>query len=101
MWAFLLFGIIAAFLGCWVWTSLALGFLIFVLMAAFGSTHYGAARKAAGLRYNVKGKRYPPEPVKSDEEVFASIAKENPVLLTVVGCGGFILIAWLMTAKPF
>lgn len=106
MWAFLLFGITAAFLGGWwghgwVWTSLALGFLIFVLMAVFGANHYGEARKAAGLRYNVKGKWFPPEPAKSDEEVFAFTAKANPVLLTVVGYGGFAVITWLMTAKPF
>ncbi len=106
LYAFLLFGIIAAFLGGWwgrgwVWTSLFLGVIIVVLMAIFGAGIYGEARKAAGTRYNVKGKWFPPEPAKSDEEVFALIAKTNPVLLTVIGYGGFAVIAWLMTAKPF
>ncbi|MBN8654242.1 MAG: hypothetical protein J0M11_00795 [Anaerolineae bacterium] len=106
MYAFLLFGIIAAFLGGWwgrgwVWTSLFLGVVIVVLMAIFGAGIYGEARKAAGTRYNVKGKWFPPEPAKSDEEVFAILAKTNPVLLTVIGYGGFAIITWLMTAKPF
>ena len=65
MYAFLLFGIIAAFQGgwCkfgWVWTSLVLGFAIFVLMAIFGANHNGAARKAAGkdwVNYGVSSSR--------------------------------------------
>ncbi len=106
MYAFLLFGIIAAFLGGWwgrgwVWTSLILGVVIVVLMAIFGAGIYGEARKAAGTRYNVRGKWFPPEPAKSDEEVYAILAKTNPVLLTFIGYGGFAVITWLMTAKPF
>ncbi len=106
MYAFLLFGIIAAFLGGWwgrgwVWTSIGLGVVIVVLMSVFGAVRYGEARKAAGIRYNFKGKWFPPEPAKSDEEVFAILAKTNPTLLTIIGFGGFALIAWLMTAKPF
>ncbi len=106
LWGFLLFGVIATFQGGWwgrgwVWTSLVLGIVIVVLMAVFGAGIYGEARKAAGIRYNVKGKWYAPEPAKSDEEVFAILAKTNPVLLTVIGYGGFAVIIWLMTAKPF
>jgi hypothetical protein len=106
MWAFLLFGVVAAFLGGWwergwVWTSLVLGIVIVVLMAIFGAGIYGEARKAVGIRYNFKGKWFAPEPAKSDEEVFAILAKANPVLLTVIGYGGFAIITWLMTAKPF
>jgi hypothetical protein len=49
----------------------------------------------------VKGKPFPAEAGKSDEEVYAVLAKVNPTLLMVVGYGGFAVIAWLMTAKPF
>ncbi|MEW5939613.1 MAG: hypothetical protein AB1750_08130, partial [Chloroflexota bacterium] len=106
MYAFLLFGVIAAFLGGWwkfgwVWISLVLGIVIVVLMAIFGAGIYGEARKAAGIRYNFKGKWFDREPAKSDEEVFAILAKANPTLLTVIGYGGFAIITWLMTAKPF
>ena len=68
--------------------------------AAF-TLKYGEARRAAGIRYNVKGKWFSPEPSKSDEEVFAIFAKTNPTLLTVIGYGGFAVIAWLMLVKPF
>jgi hypothetical protein len=70
-------------------------------MAILGADIYGKARKAAGIRYNLKGKWFPPESAKSDEEVFAILAKGNPVLLTLIGYGGFAVITWLMTAKPF
>jgi len=106
LYAFFLFGILAGFMGGWwgrgwIWVSIVLLILIVVLMMAFGGGLYGEARKAAGLRYNVKGKWFPPEPAKSDEEVYAILAKTNPILLTVIGYGGFAIIAWLMIAKPF
>jgi hypothetical protein len=106
MYAFLLFGVISVFQGGWwkfgwVWTSLILGIVIVVLMAVFGAGIYGEARKAAGIRYNVKGKRFNPEPAQSEEEVFAILTKTNPLLLTIIGYGGFAIITWLMTAKPF
>ncbi|MBI3165894.1 MAG: hypothetical protein HYZ24_14520 [Chloroflexi bacterium] len=106
LYAFFIFGIIAGFMGGWwrlgwIWVSILLLILIVFLMMAFGGGLYGEARKAAGIRYNVKGKWFPPEPAKSDEEVFAILAKTNPILLTVIGYGGFAIITWLMTAKPF
>ncbi len=106
LYAFLVFGVVATIQGGWwkmgwVWTSLLLGIVIVVLMAIFGAGIYGEARKAAGIRYNFKGKWFAPEPAKSDEEVFAILSKANPILLTIIGYGGFAIITWLMTAKPF
>jgi hypothetical protein len=48
----------------------------------------------------VKGNPIPAEAAKSDEEVYAVLAKISPTLLMVVCYGGFAVIAWLMTAKP-
>ncbi len=106
LYAFFIFGIIAGFMGSWwklgwIWVSIVLLILIVFFMMAFGGGIYGEARKAVGARYNVKGKWFPPEPAKSDEEVFAILAKMNPTLLTVIGYGGFVIIAWLMLVKPF
>jgi hypothetical protein len=106
MWAFLLFGITAAFMGgwqarIWPWLALVLGFVIFLLMSRFGAEHYGAARKLLGLRYNMKGKWFPPESAGSEDEVFAVLSKVDPILLTVIGYGGFAVIVWLMRLKPF
>jgi len=105
--ATVVFGLIAAFLVNtwwrfgWLWVSIALLIVIVVLMAVFGSGVFSEVRKVAGLPYMVKGKPFPAEPAKSDDEIFAALAKINPTLLMIVGYGGFAVIAWLMTAKPF
>ena len=105
--AIVVFGLIAAFLQMtwwrfgWIWVSIALLVAIVVLMAVYGAGVFGEIRKAVGLPYMVKGKPFPAEPVKSDEEIYAVLAKINPTLLLVIGYGGFAVIAWLMRVKPF
>lgn len=105
--AVVVFGLAAAFLNMvwwkfgWIWVSIVVLVVIVVLMAIYGAAVFGEIRKAAGLPYMVKGKPFPAEPAKSDEEVYAAAAKVNPTLLLVIGYGGFAVIAWLMTAKPF
>lgn len=89
----ILFGIIAGFQGHWwrfgwIWASIALLVVIFALMYTLGSKVYGAAREAA-------------KQTGSDESLFAILEKSNPVLLTVIGYGGYAVIAWFMMAKPF
>lgn len=91
--ASILFGIIAGFQGHWwkfgwIWTSIALLVVIFGLMYFLGSKVYGAAREAA-------------EQPASDEVLIAILEKSNPVLLTLIGYGGYAIIAWLMMVKPF
>lgn len=106
LFAFFLLGLIAGFLGGWwgfgwPWVSIVLVIVIVVLMSVFGTGYYAEVRKAAGIRYNIRGKWFPPEPAKSDEEVNAILTKTNPIMLTVIGYGGFAIITWLMVAKPF
>jgi hypothetical protein len=105
--AIVVFGLVATFLQLvwwkfgWIWVSILLLVVIVILMAIHGSAVFGEIRKAVGLPYMVKGKPFPAEPAKSDEEIHAALAKVNPTLLLVVGYGGFAVIAWLMIAKPF
>ncbi|MCK6540313.1 MAG: hypothetical protein L6Q26_09665 [Anaerolineales bacterium] len=105
--AIVVFGFLAAFLNMvwwrfgWIWVSIVVLVVIVVLMAIFGAGVFGEIRKTAGLPYMVKGKPFPAEPAKSDEEVYAAASKVNPTLLLVIGYGGFAVIAWLMIAKPF
>lgn len=105
--AIVVFGLAAAFLNMawwkfgWIWVSIILLIVIIVLMALHGAAVFGEIRKAVGLPYMVKGKPFPAEPVKSDEEINAALARANPTLLLIIGYGGFAVIAWLMTAKPF
>lgn len=65
-----------------------------------GANHYGDARNFWDCATNVKGKWYPPEPAGNIDEVYALLAKVNPVMLTIVGYGGFAVIVWLMRLKP-
>ncbi len=106
LFAFFIFGVIAGFQGHWwkfgwIWVSIMLLVVIVVLMAILGAGIYGEVRRAVGLPYRIKGKPFPEEPAKSDEEIFAILARINPTLLTVIGYGGFAVITWLMVAKPF
>ena len=102
----IVFGVIAGFqlnwwrFG-WIWTSIILLAIIGVFMGLLGAEVSGEARKVAGLPYRSRGKLFPAELPKSDEELFAILEKSNPVLLTIIGYGGFAIIAWLMLAKPF
>jgi hypothetical protein len=102
----IVFGVIAGFQAGWwkfgwIWVSLVLLVIIVVFMAKLGAEIYGNARKAAGLPYRIKGKPVPSEPLANDAELFAILEKSNPVLLTIIGYGGYAVIAWLMMAKPF
>ena len=95
--ASIVFGIIAGFQGHWwkfgwIWASMALLVVIIALMYFLGSNIYGAARKAAG---------HSSEPPGSDDELFAILERSNPILLTIIGYGGYAIIAWLMMVKPF
>lgn len=104
--ALLVSGIIAGFMGQWwgsgwIWASLLLLIAIIVAMAILGGGIYSQARKAAGLPYSERGKPFPAEPPGSPEEIAAQLARANPILLTVIGYGGILLILWLMMFKPF
>lgn len=95
--ASIVFGIVAGFQGHWwrfgwIWVSIALLVFITALMYFWGSRVYGAARKAVELSS---------EPSESNEELFAILKKSNPILLTLIGYGGYAIIAWLMMVKPF
>ena len=102
----LLVGVVLGFMGnwwgqAWIWLSLILLIAIVVLMSHFGSRIYGGARKLTGLPYMERGKIQPPVEPASAEEINALLDKGNPLLLTIIGFGGIVVIAWLMMAKPF
>lgn len=93
----IVFGIIAGFQGHWwkfgwIWASIALLVVIIALMYFWGSNIYGSARKVLELPYDPSGR---------DEKLFAILERGNPVLLTLIGYGGYAIIAWLMMVKPF
>ena len=82
-------------------TALGLLIAIMVGMTVSGTLFYGKVRKAAGLHYMESFKPHPPLEPASAAELEALLARGQPVLLTVMGFGGLLLILWLMMFKPF
>ncbi len=98
----LISGIIAGFMvnawgKGWIWTAIILLVVIFAAMGAMGSRIYGEARKAAGLPYRGGAA----EPPASPEELDKILSRGQPMLLSIVGFGGILIILWLMMFKPF
>ena len=95
-------GIMGSWWGrAWIWVSLILLIAVAALMGRFGSRIYGEARKLCGLPYMELGKSQPPIEPASSTAIDAALAQGNPMLLTVFGFGGIIIIAALMMFKPF
>ena len=97
--AVIVFRLVAAFLiwsggnSGWIWVSIVVLVVIVALMASYGAGVFGKIRKAVGLLYMVKGKSFPAEPARSDEEVYAAVMKVSPTLLLVIDYGGFAVTA--------
>lgn len=93
-------GIAAAFMGdlwgeAWVWISLVLFVVIGGLMTPFASLKLAPMRTAAGLA------RSGPNPPEDPVELARLLEAWNPLPLAAAGFGGFVVILWLMLAKPF
>lgn len=97
-------GIITGFMGQWwswgwIWLSLILLLVLSGVMSVLGSRILNDARLGLGLR-STWSQSSRPEPM-SAEELDALLSRSRPVLLTVIGFGGLVVIAWLMIFKPF
>jgi small-conductance mechanosensitive channel len=99
-------GIILGFMGRWwqmgwIWVSLLLLFAILVVMYAYGTKIYAGIREAVELTNHERGQDQSLAETASSEEIDKILKRGNPVLLTVIGYGGFAIITWLMIFKPF
>ncbi len=100
----ILCGVIAGFMGIWwgkgwIWLSLVLFIGIFAGMSLLGTRVLNEVRIRVGLP-SAYGQ--PPRPeLASPEELGSLLARIHPVRLSVIGFGGFAVIAWLMMFKPF
>ncbi len=97
-------GITSGFIGSWwkagwIWASIGLLVLIYVLMSALGSRGLNELRVGLGMRSSYGQK--PREEQLDAAQIDAILSRSNPVLLTLIGFGGFVIIAWLMWFKPF
>lgn len=98
-------GIAAGFMGgwwgeLWIWISLVLFLAIGLAMTPLVAFRLNPIRVAAGM---------PPQPEKKDAVVPIEDAAElrrqldawQPLPIAIVGLGGFLVILYLMMAKPF
>jgi uncharacterized membrane protein len=97
-------GILAGFLGdwwgtYWIWISIVLFLGVGGAMTPMAAKRLGAIRTAAGLGA-VGGDAEPP-PAEDREEMRRLIEAWNPMPIAAMGLVGFIVILWLMMAKPF
>ena len=97
----LLAGVAAAFIGHWwsfgwVWVSLGVFVLIWASMSIFTGPAFRRARMAAGFT----GPTTVNESVVS-EKLPQAIAELRPLLPTLIGGVGLVIILWLMVLKPF
>jgi hypothetical protein len=102
----LLSGILSGFMGHWwgkgwIWAALVLLVVIMTAMSFLGREHHNQIKKRVGLPYYIGNKEQSPLPPASAEEISALLALGRPMLLTVIGFGGLIIILWLMMFKPF
>jgi formate hydrogenlyase subunit 3/multisubunit Na+/H+ antiporter MnhD subunit len=100
-------GITAGFLGHWWgqgWIWAALGVLLLMMGAMYGlaSPYYNRLREAVGLQtYARKRQGTQPGPPTQTVKLEPLLRSSRPVLITVVGMMGLLVILWLMVYKPF
>lgn len=99
-------GIVAAFMGSywgkgWVWASIMILVALGIIMWIFGSAYYGKVRTAVGLAPYRRTEQMAPGNPASEQELDALLRSNQPIILTVSGLLGLLLILWLMMFKPF
>ena len=98
-------GIAAGFMGdwwgqLWIWISLVLFLGVGLAMTPLVTFRLYPIRAAAGM---TKPDAKPDDvaPPEDPEELRRLIAAWNPVPVAIAGMGAFVVILWLMMAKPF
>ncbi|MGH2628284.1 MAG: hypothetical protein ACRDHY_16720 [Anaerolineales bacterium] len=85
----------------WLWAALAVFMGLWAFMWWQGTKHYDKVRAAVGEKLFYPKKGAPPPPRATPEELRRLLRSRHPYLLLLVGGAGFVLLAWLMMAKPF
>ncbi len=99
-------GIIAGFMGNWwgqgwIWAAGVLLVALFFSMYLFGSRYYNRVRNAVGLGDYKSSNAQALGETASEGQIAALLNTAQPLLLTVLGLGGLLIILWLMMFKPF
>ena len=70
-------------------------------MSMLGSRFYTKVRAAVGVPPYKRSDQQPIGEVKSEEEIAKLLDTNQPVILSLIGFGGVLIIAFLMMFKPF
>ena len=97
-------GILAGFLGghwgrLWIWLSLVIFVAIGGAMTPMASLRLQPIRTAAGM--GTSGPRPTEAQPEDPAEMRRLLTAWNPLPLAAMGLTGFVVILWLMLAKPF
>jgi hypothetical protein len=84
----------------WIWASLGLLVLVIIGMYMLATPFYKRVREAVGTGPGGQPLPDAPPPA-TDAELAALAGNSRPMLLTLVGLVGFVVILWLMLFKPF
>jgi hypothetical protein len=85
----------------WIWISVILLVGLTIWMFTIGQGTYHQLRRTLGMPFQAGSKEMPAQEPAPVEESYALIEKTKPVLMLVLGYGGFVVIIWLMMFKPF
>jgi hypothetical protein len=84
----------------WIWISLVLFVVIFLLMTPLGAIYFTRIRTALGERPR-NAKPGDPDPVAvSDADLATLLDSRRPEILLLIGGGGFLVILYLMYFRP-
>ncbi|HZY44861.1 MAG TPA: DUF2269 family protein [Anaerolineae bacterium] len=103
----LITGIIDSFAGPWadhngwIWVSIGLLLAITVSMSVLGSMFYTKVRAAVGVPPYKRSDQQALGETKSEEEIAKLLNTNQPIILSLIGFGGILIIAYLMMFKPF
>jgi hypothetical protein len=97
-------GIVVGFMGdwwgqLWIWTSLVLLIVVGGAMTPLATFRLAAIREAAGGAPPPKDRT--DAPAEDPERMRQLIEAWNPLPVATMGLVGFLVILWLMFAKPF
>jgi uncharacterized membrane protein len=100
----LLSGIVAGFMGdhwgsLWIWISIVLFVAVAIAMTPMATKPMGQIRAAAGGAPRPKDGGEPPPA--DPERMRQLIEGWRPLPVAAMGLAGFLVILWLMYAKPF
>ena len=86
----------------WMWASLGLLVVIALAMSILGSSHFNKVREAVGLPslYDRK-KQALRQDLLDPDDLDALLRSWRPILVSIIGVTGLVVMLWLMVLKPF